>query len=61
MRSSGNDDGIVLAPAIKYSIEESLDFINSDEFIDITPKTIRLRKKLLNKNDRVKFGRNGKK
>jgi len=61
MRSAGNDDGIVLAPAIKYSIEESLDFINSDEFIDITPKTIRLRKKLLNKNDRVKFGRSNKK
>ncbi|MEI8067688.1 MAG: GTP-binding protein [Candidatus Shapirobacteria bacterium] len=57
MRSSGNDDGIVLAPAVKYSIEESLDFINSDEFIDITPKTIRLRKKLLNKTDRVRASR----
>jgi len=56
-RSAGNDDNIVLAPAVKYSIEESLDFINSDEFIDITPKTIRLRKKILNKVDRVRAAR----
>ncbi|MFA5749885.1 MAG: GTP-binding protein [Candidatus Shapirobacteria bacterium] len=57
MRSAGNDDGIVLAPAVKYSIEESLDFINSDEFIDVTPKTVRLRKRLLNKTDRVRAER----
>ena len=56
-RSAGNDDNIVLAPAVKYSIEESLDFINSDEFIDITPKTVRLRKKLLTKVDRVRAAR----
>ena len=58
-RSSGNDDNIVLAPAVKYSIEESLDFINSDELIDITPKNIRLRKKLLTKVDRVRSQRKG--
>jgi GTP-binding protein len=58
MRSAGNDDGIVLAPAVKYSIEESLDFINNDELIDITPKTVRLRKKLLNKTDRIRSQRN---
>jgi GTP-binding protein len=57
MRSAGNDDSIVLAPAVKYSIEEALDFINSDEFIDVTPKTIRLRKKLLSKIDRVRAER----
>jgi GTP-binding protein len=57
MRSAGNDDGIVLAPAVKYSIEEALDFINSDEFIDVTPKTVRLRKKLLSKIDRVRAER----
>ncbi|HPT65865.1 MAG TPA: GTP-binding protein [Candidatus Woesebacteria bacterium] len=58
-RSAGNDDNIVLAPAVKYSIEESLDFINSDEFIDVTPKNIRLRKKLLTKVDRVRAARKG--
>lgn len=57
MRSSGNDDAIVLAPAVKYSIEESLDFIESDELIDITPKTVRLRKKYLAKVDRVRNAR----
>lgn len=57
MRSAGNDDGIVLAPAVKYSIEEALDFINNDEFIDVTPKTVRLRKKLLDKTDRIRAER----
>jgi GTP-binding protein len=57
MRSAGNDDGIVLAPAVKYSIEESLDFINNDEFIDVTPKNIRLRKRLLIKTDRIRAER----
>jgi len=54
MRSAGNDDSIVLAPAVKYSIEEALDFINNDEFIDVTPKTVRLRKRLLDKTDRIR-------
>jgi GTP-binding protein len=57
MRAAGSDDNIILAPAVKYSIEESLDFINSDEFIDVTPKQIRLRKRLLNKVDRVRAAR----
>jgi GTP-binding protein len=60
MRASGNDDGIVLAPAVKYSLEECLDFINDDELIDVTGKTIRLRKKLLDKIDRVRFNRRNK-
>jgi GTP-binding protein len=59
MRSSGNDDAIILAPAIKYSIEEALDFIENDELIDITPKSIRLRKKFLSKVDRVRAQRSG--
>jgi len=60
MRSSGNDDAIVLAPATKYSIEEALDFIENDELIDITPKSIRLRKRHLTKVDRVRAERKGK-
>jgi GTP-binding protein len=42
---------------VKYSIEESLDFINSDELIDVTPQKIRLRKKILSKVDRVRAER----
>ena len=57
MRSSGNDDAIVLPPAVKYSIEEALDFIENDELIDITPKSLRLRKKFLTKVDRVRAER----
>ena len=59
MRSSGNDDAIILAPAVKYSIEEALDFIESDELIDVTSKTVRLRKKFLTRIDRTRAGRKG--
>jgi len=59
MRSSGNDDAIILAPAVKYSIEEALDFIENDELIDVTPKAIRLRKRYLTKVDRVRSERKG--
>lgn len=59
MRSSGNDDAIILAPAVKYSIEEALDFIENDELIDVTPKAIRLRKRYLTKVDRVRSLRKG--
>jgi GTP-binding protein len=57
MRSAGNDDNIMLTPATKYSLEECLDFIEKDELIDVTPKNIRLRKKLLTKVDRVRASR----
>lgn len=57
MRAAGNDDSIILAPAVKYSLEECLDFINSDELIDVTPKQIRIRKKILLKVDRVRAER----
>jgi GTP-binding protein len=57
MRSAGNDDAIILAPAVKYSIEESLGFIEADELLDVTPKSVRLRKKYLSKVDRVRMER----
>ncbi|MCL4383998.1 GTP-binding protein [Patescibacteria group bacterium] len=57
MRAAGSDEAIILAPAVKYSIEEAIDFIGSDELIDITPKSVRLRKRLLKKVDRVRAER----
>jgi len=60
MRSAGNDNAIMLAPPVRYSIEESLDFIEKDELIDVTSKYIRLRKKYLSKVDRVRAERQGK-
>lgn len=58
MRASGKDDAIQLTPAIKYSLEQALDFIDDDELVEITPKEIRLRKKHLTENDRKRSSRN---
>jgi GTP-binding protein len=52
MRASGTDDKARLAPAIKFSLEEALEYIQEDEYVEVTPKFVRLRKILLNENDR---------
>lgn len=52
MRSSGSDDKVRIAPAKKFSLEECLEYIQSDEYVEVTPKSIRLRKILLNETDR---------
>ncbi|SEN92002.1 GTP-binding protein [bacterium A37T11] len=52
MRASGSDDNVRIAPAIKFSLEESMEYIQSDEYIEVTPKSIRLRKIYLNENER---------
>jgi GTP-binding protein len=57
MRASGKDDAIKLTPAIKYSLEQALDFIEDDELVEVTPKEIRLRKKHLTENERKKASR----
>ncbi len=54
MRASGSDDTIMLIPAKVLSLEEALEFIQEDELVEVTPESIRLRKKILNYNDRVK-------
>ena len=57
MRASGKDDAIQLTPALKFSLEQALDFIEDDELVEITPKEIRLRKKHLTENDRKRASR----
>jgi len=52
MRASGSDDKILLTPPVRFSLEEAMEYIASDEYIEITPKSMRLRKILLNENDR---------
>ncbi len=52
MRSSGADEKLNIAPAIKYSLEESMEYIGKDEYLEVTPKSLRFRKILLNENDR---------
>ena len=57
MRASGKDDAIQLSPAIKYTLEQALDFIEEDELVEVTPKEIRLRKKFLTESDRKRASR----
>ena len=57
MRASGKDDAIKLTPALKFSLEQALDFIEDDELVEVTPKEIRLRKKMLTESDRKRASR----
>jgi GTP-binding protein len=57
MRASGSDVNIILTPPVVMSLEQVLGFLNEDELAEITPKSIRLRKKILNENDRKRYGR----
>ncbi len=52
MRASGSDEKIIIVPAIKFSLEESMEYIRLDEYVEVTPKSIRMRKILLNETDR---------
>jgi GTP-binding protein len=52
MRASGSDDMIILTPFINFSLEQSLEFIEDDELVEITPNNIRIRKKFLKENER---------
>ena len=59
MRATGADEKMRIAPAIKFSLEEALEYIQGDEYVEVTPKSIRLRKIYLNENERKRFGRSG--
>jgi len=52
MRASGSDENILLTPPIKMSLEQALEFINDDELVEVTPQSIRIRKKFLKENER---------
>ena len=52
IRASGSDEKMRIAPAVKHTLEEALEYIQSDEYVEVTPKSIRLRKIYLNENDR---------
>jgi GTP-binding protein len=54
VRSTGADEALRLVPPKKMSLEEALEFINDDELIEITPKSIRLRKRILDNALRMK-------
>jgi GTP-binding protein len=52
MRASGSDEKMKISPAVRFSLEEALEYIQSDEYVEVTPKSIRIRKIYLNENDR---------
>ena len=56
-RASGSDDAIKLLEAKTFTLEEALEFINGDELVEITPDAIRLRKKILDENERRRFNK----
>lgn len=57
MRASGSDDAIQLTPPWELSIERGLEIMNEDEYLEVTPSSVRLRKKFLKETDRVKAAR----
>lgn len=57
IRAAGSDENILLTPPIKMSLEQALEFIDDDELVEVTPKTIRIRKKLLLEHERKKANR----
>jgi GTP-binding protein len=57
IRAAGNDENIVLTPPIRFSLEQALEFVDDDELLEVTPKSLRLRKKLLAEVDRKRDSR----
>jgi GTP-binding protein len=57
IRAAGSDENILLTPAIKMSLEQAIEFIDDDELVEVTPKTIRLRKQLLKEHERKRASR----
>ena len=57
IRAAGNDENIVLTPPIRFSLEQALEFVDDDELLEVTPKSLRLRKKLLTEVDRKRDSR----
>ena len=60
MRASGSDDALRLIPVTRHSLEEALEFIKPDELVEVTPKSLRIRKKILSHEQRLKANK-GKK
>ena len=61
VRASGTDDKAQLVPPIKFSLEEALEYIKEDEYIEITPKFMRIRKTILTESERKRASRAPKK
>ena len=53
-RASGSDDSVRITPKVQYTLEECMEYIQFDECIEVTPKSVRMRKSLLDENERSK-------
>ncbi len=60
VRSSGKDNTVVIKKPVILSLEESIQFLEEDELCEVTPESIRIRKKLLNAGDRARYERDKK-
>ena len=60
MRASGKDETIALVPPVKFTLEQALEFIQDDELCEVTPKSIRLRKKILDEGERTRAAKKAK-
>ncbi|MDG9729994.1 translational GTPase TypA [Ignatzschineria sp. RMDPL8A] len=60
MRAAGSDEALTLSPPIKLTLERAIEFIDDDELVEVTPKSIRIRKRYLTENDRKRFYRSHK-
>ena len=57
VRASGSDEAVILTPPVLHSLEQALEFIDEDELVEVTPESIRLRKKLLLEHERKRASR----
>ena len=57
IRASGTDESIILNSPIRHTLEQAIEFIDDDELVEVTPGSIRIRKKLLTENERKRAGR----
>ena len=60
MRASGKDETIALVPPVRFTLEQALEFIQEDELCEVTPKSIRLRKKILDESERTRAAKKAK-
>ena len=58
MRASGSDENVRITPKINFSLEECMEYIEKDEYLEVTPKAIRMRKIILDENERKRASKN---
>jgi GTP-binding protein len=57
IRAAGTDENLVMTPPVRHTLEQALEFIEDDELVEVTPANVRIRKKLLQENERRRAGR----